>query len=142
MALTGAERQRERRAPARIQTGIRRLVKAMEKELASVDADIDAAVRGSPAWCGKEDLLTSVPGIGPTIARTLLAARLPARERRRIAATAWDPKPQPTFSDARAAVRYAIWREAGLSTSRRRRDRRKPRLPLPRPWAYALCQAA
>ena len=65
VALTGAERQRERRAPARIQTGIRRLVKALEKELASVDADIDAAVRGSPAWCGKEDLLTSVPGIRP-----------------------------------------------------------------------------
>ena len=31
------------------------------------------AVRGSPAWRKKEDLLASVPGVGPTIARTLIA---------------------------------------------------------------------
>jgi transposase len=30
-------------------------------------------VRGSPLWREKEDLLTSVPGIGKTIARTLIA---------------------------------------------------------------------
>lgn len=73
---------------------------------------------------------------------TLLATRLPARERRQVAATAWYPKPQPTFSDALAAVRHAIWREESLSTSRRRHDRRKPRFRLPPPWAYALCRAA
>jgi hypothetical protein len=73
---------------------------------------------------------------------TLLAQLLPARQRRQIATTAWYPKPQPTFSDALAVVRYAIWREEGLSTSRRKRDRRKPRFRLPPPWAYALCQAA
>ena len=71
---------------------------------------------------------------------TLLAARLPARERQRIAATAWYPKPQPTFSDALAAVRRALWREQGLRTSRRRGHRTKRRFVLPPPWAYALCQ--
>jgi len=30
-------------------------------------------VRGSPAWRDKEDLLASTPGVGPTIARTLIA---------------------------------------------------------------------
>lgn len=73
---------------------------------------------------------------------TLLATRLSARERRQVAATAWYPKPQPTFSDALAAVRRTIWREEASSMSGRRRDRRKPRFRLPPAWAYALCQAA
>jgi transposase len=30
-------------------------------------------VRGSPAWREKEDLLASVPGVGPITARTLIA---------------------------------------------------------------------
>lgn len=68
-----AERQREKRATPRLKKSITRLVKALEKELASVDTDIDEAVRSSPAWREKEVLLISVPGIGPTIARTLIA---------------------------------------------------------------------
>jgi transposase len=69
-----AERQRERRVTApRLKKSITRLLKALQKELTSVDADIDDAVRGSPAWREKEDLLTSVPGVGPIIARTLIA---------------------------------------------------------------------
>jgi transposase len=88
--MIGAERQRERRAPARIRKSIARLVKALEKELNSVDTDIDDAVRGSPAWRDKEDLLASVPGIGPVIARTLIAElpELGALDRKKIAALA------------------------------------------------------
>jgi transposase len=72
--MIGAERQREKRVTLpRLRKSIVRLLKALEKELASLDADIDDAVRGSPAWREKEDLLASVPGIGPTIARTLIA---------------------------------------------------------------------
>ena len=73
---------------------------------------------------------------------TLLAAQLPGRQRQRIAAAAWYPKPRPTFADALAAVRYAIWRERTLATSPRRCARTKPRFRLPAPWAYALCHAA
>jgi len=69
-----SERQRERRVTApRLKKSITRLLKALQKELTSVDADIDDAVRGSPAWREKEDLLTSVPGVGQIIARTLMA---------------------------------------------------------------------
>jgi len=72
--MIGAERQREKRVRiAHLRKSIARLIKALEKELASLDADIDDAVRGSPAWRAKEDLLASVPGIGPIIARTLIA---------------------------------------------------------------------
>jgi transposase len=72
--MIGAERQREQRLiTPHLRKSIARLVKALEKELVSVDAEIDDSVRGSPAWREKEDLLSSVPGVGPTIARTLIA---------------------------------------------------------------------
>jgi transposase len=72
--MIGAERQRERRVTVpHLRKSITRLLKTLEKELASLDGDIDDAVRGSPAWRDKEDLLASVPGVGPTIARTLIA---------------------------------------------------------------------
>lgn len=88
--MIGAERQREKRATPRLKKSIARLVKALEKELTSVDTDIDDAVRGSPAWRDKEDLLASVPGIGPTIARTLIAelSELGTLDRKQIAALA------------------------------------------------------
>jgi transposase len=74
VAMIGAERQREQRVTApRPRKSIARLIKALEKELASLDTDIDDTVKGSPAWRAKEDLLTSVPGVGPVISRTLVA---------------------------------------------------------------------
>jgi hypothetical protein len=73
---------------------------------------------------------------------TLLAGHLPARERRQAAQAAWYRKPQPTFSDALAAVRRAIWREQAFVTSRRRGHSTKARVALADAWAYALCYAA
>jgi transposase len=88
--MIGAERQRERRAAPRLKKSIARLLKALQKELSSLEVDIDETVRGSPAWRAKEDLLTSVPGIGPTIARTLIAEmpELGRLSRREVAALA------------------------------------------------------
>lgn len=88
VTMIGAERQREKRAPVRIRRSIQRLVKALEKELTSLDGDIDDAVRGSPAWRDKEDLLASVPGVGKTVARTLIAElpELGTLDRRQVAA--------------------------------------------------------
>lgn len=88
VAMIGAERQREKRAPARVRRSITRLIKALEKELSSLDGDIDDAVRGSPAWREKEDLLASVPGVGKIVARTLIAElpELGTLDRRQVAA--------------------------------------------------------
>lgn len=88
IAMIVAERQREKRAARRTQKSIARLLKALQKELTEIEADIDDSVRGSPVWRQKEDLLVSVPGIGPTIARTLLAdlPELGSLDRRQIAA--------------------------------------------------------
>jgi len=85
-----AERQRERRAPARVRKSIQRLIRALEKELSAADTDIDDTVRASPAWRQTEDLLVSVPGVGKQTARTLLAElpELGRLDRRQLAALA------------------------------------------------------
>jgi transposase len=89
--MIGAERQREQRVTVpRLRRSITRLIKALEKELASLNTDIDDAVRGSPAWREKENLLSSVPGVGPVISSTLIAElpELGQLGRREIAALA------------------------------------------------------
>ncbi|BBE74651.1 IS110 family transposase [Oharaeibacter diazotrophicus] len=88
VAMIGAENQRLDRASARMRKSILRLLKALQKELDDIDGDIDATVRRSPNWLAKAELLTSVPGIGDQIARTLLAElpELGTLDRRRIAA--------------------------------------------------------
>jgi transposase len=89
--MMAAEGQRDRRfSEKRLKKSIARLRKAMEKELAELDREIHDQVRGSPAWAEKEDLLASVPGVGPVIARTLLAdlPELGQLSRKQIAALA------------------------------------------------------
>jgi transposase len=90
VAMIGAESQRRRTAPPRVAKSIDRLLKALERELASLDHDLDDAIKGSPAWRDKENLLRSVPGIGPAIARTMIAElpKLGTLDRRQIAALA------------------------------------------------------
>lgn len=69
-----AERNRRRQMVSpRLVKGVDRILAALQAQLSEVEADIDRDVRGTPAWREKEDLLTSVPGIGPKIARTLIA---------------------------------------------------------------------
>jgi transposase len=87
--MMGAEAQRERRLTnKRLKKSIVRLRKALEKELAELDGEIDDHVRGSPMWAEKEDLLASVPGVGPIVARTLIAElpELGSLDRRKVAA--------------------------------------------------------
>lgn len=89
--MMAAEGQRERRLTnKRLKKSIARLRKVMEAELAALDQEINDQVRGSPVWAEKEDLLASVPGIGPVIARTLMAElpELGTLGRKQIAALA------------------------------------------------------
>jgi len=86
-----AEGQRERRlTDKRLKKSIARLRKALEKELAEIDGEIDDHMRGSALWVEKENLLASVPGVGPVTARTLIAElpELGSLDRRQIAALA------------------------------------------------------
>jgi transposase len=45
----------------------------LERELRMADTDLGAMVRESPAWRERDDLLRSVPGVGPVLSLTLLA---------------------------------------------------------------------
>jgi transposase len=73
VGLIASERQRASHAPSCIKDSVRRVLEAPEQEQVLIDRASDAVVERSPAWCRKEALLTSVLGIGPTIARTLIA---------------------------------------------------------------------
>ena len=87
--MIAAEGQRARRmSDKRLIKSIARLRKALEKELSELDVLIGDQIRGSAVWAEKEDLLASVPGIGKTIARTLIAKlpELGSLGRRQIAA--------------------------------------------------------
>lgn len=52
---------------------IRAHIKWLQKELERTDAELDEAVEASTLWKENEALLRSVPGVGPVLARTLLA---------------------------------------------------------------------
>jgi transposase len=89
--MIAAERQREKRSQLRrVRRSIKNVISALEKELHDIDEQIDDSVRGSPIWREKEDLLASVPGIGPITARTLLAEmpELGSLDRRQVASLA------------------------------------------------------
>jgi transposase len=68
-----AERQRLDTALPRVQAQIVRHLAWLEAELADLDHPLHDQVQASPVWRERENLLRSVPGIGPTTALTLLA---------------------------------------------------------------------
>ncbi|NEJ74221.1 IS110 family transposase, partial [Rhizobium phaseoli] len=89
--MTVAEENRLRMALAKqAQKSIKRLLTALRRELENLDADLDSHIRKSPVWQVRQTLLTSVPGVGPTTARTLLAElpELGSLDRRQIASLA------------------------------------------------------
>lgn len=91
VAMIIAEQTRYKHTENRsLQKSISRLLAALKRELQSLDREIDNQLRASPAWRIKEDLLSSVPGIGKTIARTLIAElpELGRLNRREIASLA------------------------------------------------------
>jgi transposase len=77
-------------ADADVKAGIERHLAWLEAELAEAERRLDRAVQASPAWKERDELLRSIPGIGPVASRTLLAAlpELGALEGGRAAALA------------------------------------------------------
>jgi transposase len=57
----------------RVARALRRSISHLEGELKDIDDDINSSIRKSPAWREKDELLQSVPGVGPILSRTLLA---------------------------------------------------------------------
>jgi transposase len=67
-----AERNRLEHASRAVQRSITQHIRWLEKQLARVDNDLDDMIESSPLWRAKDDLLQSVPGVGPRMSRTLL----------------------------------------------------------------------
>ena len=83
-----AEKNRLGSAPRRIQHEIRTHITWLERQVAHLDTAMTTAIRSSPIWREKDELLQSMPGVGPVLATTLLASlpELGTLDRRQIAA--------------------------------------------------------
>jgi transposase len=83
-----AEQNRLGSALSRMQPAIQAHLTWLEAPLATLDDDLDTALRASPVWRERDTLYRSVPGIGPVCARTLLLEfpELGTLHRQRIAA--------------------------------------------------------
>lgn len=68
-----AERNRLSGASKPVKKRIDAHIRWLESELERVDQDLDQSIHQSPIWQEKEDLLKSVPGIGPVTSRSLIA---------------------------------------------------------------------
>lgn len=123
-----AEKARYRQAaPGTVRVSLARMVTTLLDALKELDRDIGITMRGTPVWRDKENLLVSVPGIGPTIARTLLAElpELGQLNPRQIAALAglapytrqsgrW--RGQSRIGGGRTVVRTALFMGAMVAT--------------------------
>ena len=124
-----AERNRLEHAAAPIRREITRHIRWLERRIAAVDRDLDGTIQKSPAWRAKEDLLPTVPGIGPVVSRTLLAdlPELGRLNRKQIAALCRGATTRPrqrhtrgkrVVWGGRASVRAVLYMGALVATRR------------------------
>ena len=90
LAMLTAERNRLERAPACLRKNLQAHIRWLEKRLKDLDTDLSKTVKATPAWRERDELLRSVPGVGPVLALSLLAQlpELGTLNRRQIAALA------------------------------------------------------
>ena len=69
-----AEKNRLRRAPPVVRTGIQEHIRWLEEQLEALELELQARIVASPLWQAKDRILQSTPGVGPAVATTLLAA--------------------------------------------------------------------
>lgn len=88
MEILVGEKNRLGIAPRPVVRSIREHIRWLEKRVDDLDGELDGVIQASPVWRAKDDLLQSVPGVGPGLSRTLLGAlpELGALSRKQIAA--------------------------------------------------------
>ena len=87
---------------ATVRKSVKRHIQWLERQLADVNGDLERAITASPVWRATEDLLRSVPGIGPVVSRTLGSSR------NSVASTASRSRPSSASRRMPAtAARYA-----------------------------------
>ena len=87
-SLRTTEKNRRGVMPEHLKDSIDRIIESLDREIASLEQLIQAAVEQHAAWRHKRDLLTTMPGIGPGVASTLIGdlPELGSLSRREIAA--------------------------------------------------------
>jgi len=101
----------------------------LERELRITDSDLGEMIRQTPAWRERDDLLQSVPGVGPILSRTLLAdlpelGRLSRREIAKLVGVAPLSRDSGTMrgrrfvQGGRATVRGVLYMAALVATKR------------------------
>ena len=68
-----AEKNRLSRAASEVRPRIEAHIDWLKQELDDLDTDLRQKIERSPVWREKDDLLRSVPGVGPQVSLTLLA---------------------------------------------------------------------
>ena len=83
-----AERQRHATSHGRVRADLRSHIHWLERRLQHTDDTLHGLIAASPLWRVQDELLQSVPGVGPTLASTLLGElpELGHLDRRQIAA--------------------------------------------------------
>ena len=87
-SLRTTEKNRRGVMPETLQPSIDRIIDTLDREIHSLEQLIAQAIDQHSAWRHKRDLLTSMPGIGPSVASTLIGdlPELGSLSRRQIAA--------------------------------------------------------
>ena len=57
-----------------VTVSLKQTIAFLTRQLGTTDRELGTMIRETPVWRERDDLLQSVPGIGPVVARTLLAA--------------------------------------------------------------------
>lgn len=73
LEMIDAERNRLEHASAAVRREITSHIDYLRKRLKRIDRDIDGAVRGSAMWRHQNELLDTVPGVGPVLRSSMLA---------------------------------------------------------------------
>ena len=73
VGMLTAEKNRFQQALPAVRAKVAAHIAWLEQALAELDAELDQLLRASPLWRERDQLLRSVPGVGPTVALTLLA---------------------------------------------------------------------
>lgn len=73
IAMVVAEQQRRRTMPAALRPRVDAHIAWLRAERDALDRELRDQIRRSPLWREDDDLLQSVPGVGPVLATTLIA---------------------------------------------------------------------
>ena len=90
LEMRTAETNRRPTLAPRLRPQVDEHVVWLSQQIVALDRELDQTLRASPVWHEKETLWRSMPGIGPVVARTLLAElpELGSLERGQVAALA------------------------------------------------------